>query len=135
MSDAFWNSVISELPPEARDVFAELREETDLVPPKVLAGEVKGYFNLVKATGETSEVVAVDKAKNLATSLMGLLKELTQDGPIEHHQAVQTACRYFTAEYDGDDDMESEDGFDDDIEVMNAVASALDREDLVIDLW
>ena len=135
MSDAFWNSVTRDLPPEARALFAKLRGDTVLAPPKVLAGEVKGYFNLIKATGEVSEVVAVDKAKDLASSLMGLLKGLSQDGPVEHHQAIQAACRYFTSEYDGADDMESEDGFDDDIEVMNAVANVLDRTDLVIDLW
>ena len=135
MSDAFWNSVTRDLPPEARALFAKLRGDTVLAPPKVLAGEVKGYFNLIKATGEVSEVVAVEKAKNLASSLMGLLKGLSQNGPVEHHQAIQAACRYFTSEYDGADDMESEDGFDDDIEVMNAVANALDRDDLVIDLW
>ena len=135
MSDAFWNSVTRDLPPEARALFAKLRGDTVLAPPKVLAVEVKGYFNLIKATGEVSEVVAVEKAKNLASSLMGLLKGLSQDGPVEHHQAIQAACRYFTSEYDGADDMESEDGFDDDIEVMNAVANVLDRDDLVIDLW
>ena len=135
MSDAFWNSVTRDLPPEARALFAKLRGDTVLAPPKVLAVEVKGYFNLIKATGEVSEVVAVEKAKNLASSLMGLLKGLSQDGPVEHHQAIQAACRYFTSEYDGADDMESEDGFDDDIEVMNAVANVLDRTDLVIDLW
>lgn len=131
----FWNQLTRDLPPEARSLFARLREAEDLVPPKILAGEVKSYYKLVQATGETNDVVAVDKAKDLAQSLLGLLKNLKRDGPEEHHLAVQAACRYFTAEYDGDEDMESEDGFDDDIEVMNAVANALDLEDFVIDLW
>ncbi|MCO4772521.1 MAG: hypothetical protein KDA24_20985 [Deltaproteobacteria bacterium] len=135
MSDAFWSSLTRDLPPEAREMFADFRNDADLQPPKVLAGEVKKYFSLVKATGEISEVVAVEKARQLAESLMGLLKTLRKGGPDEHHIAVQAACRYFTSEYDGDDDMESEEGFDDDIEVMNAVARALDMEELVIDLW
>lgn len=135
MSDAFWSSLTRELPSEARPLFATLRESEDLKPPQVLAGEVKAYVSLVRATGRDSEVVAVDKAEDLGQSLLYLLRTLTKGGPREHHEAVQAACRYFAAEFDGDEDMESLEGFDDDIEVMNAVARALDLEEHVIDLW
>jgi len=116
-------------------LFERLRQSADLHPPKVLAGEVKAYLGLVRATGQDSEVVAVDKAADLAQALLNLLRSLTRDGPTEHHAAVQAACRYFSSEFDGDEDMESEEGFDDDIEVMNAVARAIGQDEFVIDLW
>jgi uncharacterized membrane protein YkvA (DUF1232 family) len=135
MSEEFWQSLTRELPSEARSLFARLRVSDDLRPPKVLAGEVKAYVGLVRATGRDSEVVAVEKAEKLGQALLHLLRSLRPDGPVEHHQAVQAACLYFAAEYDGDEDMESLEGFDDDIEVMNAVARAMDLDEYVIDLW
>jgi hypothetical protein len=106
-----------------------------LSPPKRLADQVKGYLNLIKATAQDNPWINVGRVEELVQSLIGLLKTLKRDGPEFDHRAVQAACRYFVVEDDGDEDMESEDGFDDDVEVMNAVANALDREDLVIDLW
>jgi len=130
-----WNSLKSELPPEARRLFARLADADTLLPPRRLADQVKGYVKLIQATAVDNPWINVDQVKELARSLMGLLRGLTPDGPEFDHRAVQAACRYFVLEEDGDEDMESEDGFDDDIEVMNAVANALGRDDLVIDLW
>ena len=135
MSDEFWRSLTRDLPPEGRPLFARLRKDEDLKPPKVLAGEVKAYVGLVRATGRDSDVVAVDKAEQLGQALLHLLRHLSRGGPKEHHQAVQAACRYFSSEFDGDEDMESLEGFDDDIEVMNAVARALELDEYIIDLW
>lgn len=135
MTDAFWSSLTRDLPPEARPLFERLRKTEEVIPPKRLASEVKSYFALVEATGADSPHVAVDRARELTSSLFGLLKTLRRSGPREHHLAVQAACRYFTSEYDGEDDMESPDGFDDDVEVMNAVAEATGHEELMIDLW
>ena len=55
--------------------------------------------------------------------------------PIDFTAFDQVGWSHLVLKEDGDEDMESEDGFDDDVEVMNPVANALDREDLVIDLW
>lgn len=55
--------------------------------------------------------------------------------PIDIAAFDQVGWSHLVLKEDGDEDMESEDGFDDDVEVMNPVANALDREDLVIDLW
>ena len=133
--EARWKALVRELPPEARPLFARLRGVETLTPPRRLADQVKGYRNLVVATAQDDPWINVDRVQALVRSLIELLKGLKRGGPDFDHRAVQAACRYFVVEEDGDDDMESEDGFDDDVEVMNAVATALDREDLVIDLW
>lgn len=136
MSDeARWKRLNQDLPPEARQFYARLANASTLIPPKRLADQVKGYVKLVQATAQDNPWIDVDRVKELARSLMGLLRGLERDGPEFEHRAVQAAVRYFVLEEDGDEDMESEDGFDDDIEVMNAVANALGRDDLVIELW
>ena len=133
--EARWKALIRELPPEARPLFVRLGNADTLTPPKRLADQVKGYLSLVRATAEDNPWIKIDRVEELVRSLMGLLRDLKRDGPDFNHRAVQAACRYFVVEEDGDEDMESEDGFDDDIEVLNAVAAALGRDDLVIDLW
>lgn len=114
---------------------ARLRRIEELHPPKRLADQVKGYLRLIQAEGRDKEWINVTLVESLATSLIGLLKTLKRGGPEFQHHAVQTACLYFVTEEDGEEDMESEEGFDDDVEVMNAVANALGLEELVIDLW
>ncbi len=130
-----WKSLTQELPPDARPVVARLHQVDVLYPPKRLADEVKGYLALVQAEARDKEWIPVQRVEALARSLIGLLKTLQRGGPDFEHRAVQVACHYFVQEEDGDEDMESEEGFDDDVEVMNAVARELGLDDLVIDLW
>ncbi len=67
----------------------------------------------------------------LAQRTEALLEEASTP---ERHRLVQIAVRYFAMDEDGDDDLASAFGFDDDVEVFNAVAGALGREDLLITL-
>ena len=53
------------------------------------------------------------------------LDELADDTPEEHWRLVQAAVRYFVSTEDADADLESLIGFDDDGDVIEAVALAV----------
>ncbi len=52
----------------------------------------------------------------------------------EHLHLAQVAVRYLVMDDDGDSDTESPFGFDDDVEVFNAVCAALGRTELLVDI-
>ena len=55
---------------------------------------------------------------------LALLDRTAAEGP-RARRLAQVAARYFVLQDDGDDDLSSPFGFDDDIEVFNAVVTAL----------
>jgi len=126
--------ILRELPPEAREEFAE-RYEDELVPRGALRDEVLSYLRLVESMAEVNRVINYEMAEGIAKRLVSMLKKVGKTAPEFDRRVLQAACRYFCLEGDGDDDLDSEEGFDDDCEVMNAVAEHLGRDELVIDLF
>ena len=124
---------IRELPPSARQLFWDLFRRK-LVSKTVLRKELNSYIVLVKATAASGGVVNEALARDLARRLATLLKDL-DDGLEEFDQRlIHAAVRYFVEDDDGDADFDSEQGYEDDVEVFNAVAERLGHEDLQIDL-
>ena len=124
---------LRELPPEAREEFAE-RFDDDLYSRNHLRDEVLSYLRLVKSMSEVNRVINYDMAEAVAKRLVAMLKKIGPGSPEFHRRILQAACQYFVLEGDGEDDLDSEEGFDDDCEVMNAVAEHLGRDELMIDL-
>jgi hypothetical protein len=125
---------LRELPPEARTEFAD-RFEDELVARAVLRDEVMSYLQFMKSMAEFSRVVNAEMADGIAKRLVSMLKKVGKKSPDFDRRVLQAACRYFVEESDGEDDLDSEEGFDDDCDVMNAVALHLGRDELVIDIW
>jgi hypothetical protein len=124
---------LRELPPNSRELFWELFRRK-LVGAVVLRQELSSYITLVKATAAAGGVVNKKVARDLARNLAALLKELHSDLSEFDQRLIHAAVHYFVEDDDGEADFDSEDGYDDDVEIFNAVAERLGREDLQMDL-
>lgn len=106
----------------------------ELVPASWLRAEVDRHLDETRAAAARREFVDLALAERVATNLRALLDGLDHDTPDGHRRAVYAAARYFVQMEDGEHDLESEIGFHDDAEVLNAVARLVGRTDLLIPL-
>ena len=72
----------------------------------------------------------VPLARAIAERLLIMIDCLSANSTSSQHRMVQVAVRYF--ELEPDEDLASPFGLEDDVEVMNAVAEALGRQDLIL---
>jgi len=72
----------------------------------------------------------VPLARAIAHRLIQMLEDLKTPVDPTHHRMIQVAVRYY--ELEPEEDLASPFGLDDDLEVMNAVAEALGRKDLLL---
>jgi len=103
-------------------------------PAAWLALEVARHLDEAHAVAARREFVDVALAQRVAAGLTALLRALDDETPEAHRRVVYAAARYFVQMADGEHDLESEIGFHDDAEVLNAVARFVGRADLVIPL-
>jgi hypothetical protein len=114
--------ILGELLSDTRPVVRQLLSEP-LRDPATLRDAVDAYLARVRQVDPLS---VADRAlgEALARRCGALLARWDElDGRGRH--LVQAAALYFVLEDDGDGDLESPFGFDDDLEVFNAVAKAL----------
>lgn len=123
--------MIPGIPAESFIDWAKLCEE-DLRPLAQLKSEVEAYAEHVKQTAETGQFVDLRTAEGIAASSMILLSRLGSAPSTREHRLAQAAIRYFILEEDGEGDLNSVCGFDDDAEVMNAVLVELGHNDLCV---
>lgn len=113
---------------DARDVVGQLLDE-QLVPSDALREEVERYHaHVVADAGPMTDVQSADALRAATLSLL----EQTSAAPEHRRRLAQVAARYFVLENDGEDDLRSPYGFDDDVEVFNAVVHALGHPELEI---
>jgi len=124
---------LSLLDEDQAEIVAELLEEDPLSFGE-LRDEVSFYMHKVRGAADESEIVDIEMAEDISEAARALITYAAGLGDEEAHLVVHAAVRYFVLEDDAEDDLESPIGFDDDAEVMNAVAIVLDRPDLEIDL-
>ena len=109
---------------DAQEIVAELLAEPveDL---EALAAEVAAYRARIRrdAGGATD----VELADRLAGATIALLHRVG-DAPADARRIASVAARYFVREDDGESDLASIFGFDDDVEVFNAAAARLAPE-------
>ena len=82
------------------------------------------YLAELRSALAANEFVDLATALAVADRCMVLLDFAAEKSPKERHLAA-TAVEYFLAEDDGEHDTDSIIGFDDDLAVVHAVASAL----------
>jgi hypothetical protein len=121
------------VPPEAERLFAELLKE-GAVPEATLRSELDAHVGEIRAAAANNEFLDVSLAFRLAEVCSALLEEGERQGSEEAWRLVQAATRYFILDDDGEHDLDSVCGLDDDAEVCNAVSEHLGRPDLLIEL-
>lgn len=102
-------------------------------PDAELKAELTRYLGEVEARAEHEEFVDVHLARQLTECAMNLLNALAPETSEELRGLVHAAIRYLLLEEDGDHDTSSPVGFDDDRDVLNAVARQLGRNDLCVE--
>ena len=121
-------AALRDMPVEYRDRFRELLAQPE-EPVDALAAEVRAYVATVRQVGAMVKVLdlsVAEKIADVAVALLGL-----QGLPPDAARLVNTAVRYFVREED-DEEITGVLGFDDDVQVINAVSRALGRPELVI---
>ena len=125
-------SVFDDVPEGAREVVEALLLEPT-VPEAALLVELSAHLETIHAAAGQNEFLDVSLALRLTEVSRALIGESRRrdDGA---RRLVQAAVRYFIIDDDADPDLESVCGLDDDAEVCNAVARALGRNDLIIEI-
>ncbi len=124
---------LSGIPKEALDLWQHLLAE-DLVPVDQLRAEVAEYEKHIAEQARSREFLDTSTAGQLAKVSLKLLGTVTADTSPDDRLLIQAAIRYFVLEEDAEGDLESVTGFDDDVEVMNAVLRHLGNDAWVISL-
>jgi uncharacterized membrane protein YkvA (DUF1232 family) len=109
-----------ELPPslpwETRDAYLKLLEG----PPtsrEDLLERVSTYLQQIEHASGENEFLDIRSARALGDSLRALIR----DCPQGHESHLQAAVAYFVHSDDAEHDLDSVVGFDDDVDVFNAV--------------
>lgn len=123
--------LFDDLPDESQEVL-ERQFAEPLRPPEELRREVEAYLEEVREVALERERVELPLAEQIATTCLQLLDGIGKHTPEDERRLIQVACRYFVMDEDGDSDMGSILGFDDDVAVLNGVLRALDREEWVV---
>ena len=120
------------LPPEALESFSRLLE-FPLDSQQSMQEAVDRYLvQVAEASRRDKMVVDVGLAQAIALALKNLLGYNPASVPTEQQRWIQAATRYFFLDDDSEPDTSSVVGFDDDAAVLNAVAEAVGRSDLVV---
>lgn len=124
--------VLDDIPEEYRDRYEALLREAP-VPAAAQRAEIERYLATVRVVAPMVGFLDLDDAERLAEATLTLVGLLRPDSAPEVHAVVQAAVHYFVHEED-DEEITGVLGFDDDIQVVNAVSRALGRHDLVMAL-
>lgn len=121
------------IPHEAKPVLRQLMA----TPPGATAelrDRLGAYVARIECAATKNEFLDVTLATRVAAVCEALLSEADRRGTEQAQRWVHAAVGYFLLDDDGDHDLESLCGLDDDALVCNAVAEALGRPDLMIAL-
>lgn len=125
------DSLLEALPVEVRPLVVKLMREP-LVPPDTLRRELRNHEQEVDRVAARRADLDVHLAQCIGESCVLLLDALGPDTPESSRRLTQLACRYLIETEDGEGDLGSAFGFDDDAAVLNVVARKLGRPDLVV---
>lgn len=123
-----YGSWYQELLSDSRDVVSRLLGER-LQDVEALRAQVEQHH--VHVRHDAGPLTDLDAAAALHEATLSLL-DRTSDASVRVRRLAQVAVRYFVLQDDGDDDLHSPYGFDDDVEVFNAVVRAIGQPELEI---
>ncbi len=118
---------LGELLSDSREVVATLLLEP-LFPLDDLRTQVLHYRHAIVDAPTADHLLGA----RLVEGALALLDAMSTSANDLHRRLAQVAVRYFVLDDDGDDDLVSPFGFDDDVEVFNAVVERIGLINLVI---
>jgi len=116
---------------DARVAFAALRGQP-AASGQVLEGEIQAFGEAVRVATGHHELLDINLAGALASGCDALLA-IAEEVPLARRALIQAAIRYVVLAEDGEHDLESLVGLDDDVLIFNAVAAYVGREELMIE--
>ena len=114
-------------------VLAEYVRESTVAELEELIDHVTAHLNVVRAAAAERDFIDVRLAEQIVAVLTVLLAE-ADDYTARERALLAGAARYFTDANDENRDLFSPTGFDDDVEVLNAVCKYVGRTDLTTHL-
>jgi hypothetical protein len=124
-----FEQALEDMPAEYRDRF-EVLLGRPAVEVAALQAELAEYVTAVQQLEALSATIDLATAERIVAALDALLREHDRYGT-EAGRLVQAAVEYFVREED-DEEITGVLGFDDDIQVINAVLRAVGRPDLLL---
>lgn len=119
--------VIDEMPLEYRERYADVAQGP-LPTVDEVRDQLETYVRMVRAVSALVTALDPDLADKIATTCMRMLERY---GDSDESDLVVAMTAYFIEE-DEDHEITGVLGFDDDVQVVNAVCRALDATDLII---
>lgn len=126
------DEVMNDIPIEYRDRFHELLQQPERTRDE-LRRDVVAYITMVKQVGQMVKLLDLSMAEKLCDVALSLLDRLREDAPPPSLRLVQAAIQYLVLEEE-DEEITGVLGFDDDVQVMNAVCRVVGQTALVIPL-
>lgn len=123
------DSLLAQLLSDSREVVSRLLSEAPTTATE-LRTQVDDLDEILQQAGDESFADLV-LARQLVTGCRALLDHWQHADPATR-RLIQVAVRYVVLEEDGDEDLSSPFGFDDDVEVFNAVVQVIGHHDLII---
>lgn len=119
---------LQELLSDSREVVTSLLREP-LYPLEDLREQVASYGLRIDAAGPFADL---ELGRALVQRALALIDAIAAGATEVQRRLAQVAVRYFVLDEDGDDDLASAFGFDDDVEVFNVVVQRLGMGELAI---
>jgi len=123
-----WRELLS----DARNVVSELLVEPVLPVDELVRQTLEYQTWVCRMAGPLTDLPQAERLARATVQLLGHVMHRST----EEQRLAQVAARYFVRRGDGEDDLLSPFGFDDDVEVFNSVASRLglgDRRLRIVD--
>ena len=127
-SDPNWSrsidTLIDRFDGDIRRILEQLAGEA-LVSAEILADELDEYLEDFSSSSLHMEFVDREKAERCTALCRGLLNALDDGATERQHRLTQLAINYYVLAEDAADDKHSLAGFDDDLQVVEAVVEEL----------
>lgn len=118
------------LPSPIRQIVRAFYREP-VLEPDALEAQLGELSEHLETQAPHTEFMDIELARKLVRRCLALVNGLDHDTPEEHRRLIQTAVRYLILEEDSEGDTTSPIGFDDDALVIELVAKAVGREDVL----
>lgn len=105
-----------------------------VLPRADLLAELTAYQTSLPELAAAHPMMDLDLAQRIGAACERLMSLHDDTAPLDQRRLIQAAVRYFIEDEDAAGDLESYMGFDDDAEVVNAVATHLGHPDWRIEL-
>ena len=115
--------IFAEIPEETRTTFARLMERT-VRSPAAMRQQIPIYLGVIERAAKEGSGPPLHIGETIATDCEALLDAWERVGEADQ-PLIRAAVEYFLLPRDGDDDLATPEGLDDDLAVVRAVRKHL----------